>query len=267
MIEILTSRFILYAYLAIILIGFSAGYFGVFVVQRKLSFLGNGLAHAAFGGVALGILLDTQPIYIAIPFTIIVSILITYYKDKSNISGDTLTGVFFSFAFALGIIFLSLKETYTTDAFNYLFGSILSITSADLTILLLMSIITVLTFFRYWSRWAYSTFDYELAIADRLPVKFDNYILSICISLIIVLSLKIIGLVLISSYLVLPAAIARIYSKTFFQMTVLSMIIGIITGLIGIVLSVLIDLPTSAVIIALQSLVFVISLSLKPQKL
>lgn len=263
MIELLTSKFILFAYLAIILIGFSASYFGVFVVQRKLSFLGNGLAHAAFGGVALGILLDTQPIYIAIPFTIVISILITYFKEKSILSSDTLIGVFFSFAFALGIIFLSLKGTYTTDAFTYLFGSILSITTSDLIILALMACSTLLTFYKYWSRWAYSTFDNELAIADRLPVRSDNYVLSIAIALIIVVSVKIIGIVLISSYLILPAAIARIYSHTFFKMTILSIFIGIISGLISIILSIIIDLPTSAVIIVFQSLIFFVSLLIK----
>jgi len=263
MIELLTHKFIILAYIAIILVGFSASYFGVFVVQRRLSFLGNGLAHAAFGGVALGILLDTQPIYIAIPFTILISMIITYFKEKSTLSSDTLIGVFFSLAFALGIVFLSLKENYTTDAFAYLFGSILSINTEDITILGLMAIVTFLTFFKYWARWAYSTFDNELAIADRLPVRRDNYILSILISLIIVLSVKIIGVVLISSYLVLPAAIARLYSRTFFQMTIISIIVGISTGLISIILSVILDLPTSAVIIIFQSIVFLISITLK----
>lgn len=267
MIELLTSDFILYAYLAIILIGFSSSYFGVFVVQRKLSFLGNGLAHAAFGGVALGILLDTQPIYIAIPFTIFISLLITYFKEKSTLSSDTLIGVFFSFAFALGIIFLSLKETYTTDAFTYLFGSILSISNTDIIILSLIAIFSLITFFTYWSRWAYSTFDNELAIADRLPVRSDNYVLSVSIALIIVVSVKIIGIVLISSYLVLPAAIARLYSRTFFKMTILSIIIGILSGLVSIVLSVIIDLPTSAVIIVFQSSIFLVSLLIKKSKM
>ena len=263
MIELLSHKFIILAFIAIILVGFSAGYFGVFVVQRKLSFLGNGLAHSAFGGVALGILLNTQPIYIAIPFTIIISILITYFKENSSLSSDTLIGVFFSLAFALGIIFLSLKDTYTTDAFAYLFGSILSINNEDIIVLALMTIITILTFFKYWARWAYSTFDNELAIADRLPVRLDNYLLSVLIALIIVLSVKIIGIVLISSYLVLPAAIARIYSRTFFQMTILSIIIGITTGIISIIISVIMDLPTSAVIIIFQSIVFIISFIIK----
>lgn len=263
MIELLSHKFIIFAFIAVILIGFSASYFGVFIVQRRLSFLGNGLAHAAFGGVALGILLDTQPIYVAIPFTVLISILITYFKEKSSLSSDTLIGVFFSLAFALGIVFLSLKETYTTDAFTYLFGSILSINTEDIITLGLMAIITFLTFFKYWARWAYSTFDNELAIADRLPVRQDNYILSILISLIIVLSVKIIGIVLISSYLVLPGAIARLYSRTFFQMTILSIIIGITTGLISIVISVILDLPTSAIIIIFQSIVFLFSLILK----
>lgn len=258
LIELLFSSFVLKAMLVIILIGFSASYYGVFIVQRKMSFLGNGLAHSAFGGVALGILLDTQPLLIAIPFTILIALMIAYFKEKSELSNDALIGVFFSFAFALGIVFLSLKDTYTTDAFTYLFGSVLSVDTQDIFVSMLLVIFTIFTFFSYWNRWAYTTFDSDLAIADRIPVRKDNYILSVAISVAIVVAIKIIGIVLISSFIVLPATIARLISRTFFEMTVKSVVIGIVTGIIGIIISVIIDLPTSAIIILLQSLIFFI---------
>jgi ABC-type Mn2+/Zn2+ transport system permease subunit len=120
MIEIFSLPFIQRAAIAGVLIGFVTSYYGVFIVQRKLSFLGSGLAHSAFGGAALGLLLDTEPLWVALPFTIIISILIVYLKEKSKLSGDTSVGILFSVAVALGIIFLSLKKGYTNDAFTYL---------------------------------------------------------------------------------------------------------------------------------------------------
>jgi zinc transport system permease protein len=258
MIEIISLPFFYRALIVIILIGFTASYYGVFIVQRKMSFLGSGLAHSAFGGVALGILLSVQPLLIAIPFTLLFSIFITYFKEKSNLSNDTIIGIFFSIAVSLGIIFLSLKENYTTDAFTYLFGSLLSVQQIDVWTAGVLSILTISTFFTLWSRWAYATFDPELALTDKLPVKRDNYLLSAAISVTIVISIKIIGIILISAYIVLPAAISRMIAKTFLQMTILSIIIGILTGIIGLFISVLIDLPSGAVIVLFQSLILII---------
>jgi len=256
MFEIITQTFFINAFLVTILIGFVASYYGVFIVQRQMSFLGSGLAHSAFGGVALGILLGTQPLLVAVPFTILIALLIAYFKEKTSLSNDTLIGIFFSTAVALGIIFLSLKSSYTTDAFTYLFGSILSVNSTDIIASIILFIFTIIIYFAFWSRWAYSTFDVELATVDKLPVKFDNYILSVAVALTIVISIKVIGIILISAYIVLPASIARLISKTFYQMTIASIIIGILTGLIGLFISIFVDLPSGAVIVLLQSIIF-----------
>ena len=96
MIDLFSHPFIQRAFIGGILIGFLASYYGVFVVQRGLSFLGSGLAHAAFGGVALGLLLHTEPLWIAVPFTIFVALGITWVKDRTELSGDTAIGIFFS---------------------------------------------------------------------------------------------------------------------------------------------------------------------------
>jgi zinc transport system permease protein len=266
MIEIFSLPFFYRALIIIILLGFTASYYGVFIVQRKMSFLGSGLAHSAFGGVALGILLGLQPLWIAIPFTLLFSIFITYFKEKSELSNDTIIGIFFSIAVSLGIIFLSLKDNYTTDAFTYLFGSLLSVQSVDVYTALILAVITIGTFFKLWSRWAYSTFDAELAITDKIPVKRDNYLLSAAIAITIVISIKIIGIILISAYIVLPAAISRMISKTFLQMTILSVIIGIISGVIGLIISVIIDLPSGAVIVLFQSCLLIFIFILKSKK-
>ncbi len=260
MIDVLFMPFMIRAYIAGVMIGFLASYFGVFVVQRKMSFLGSGLAHSAFGGVALGLLLNTEPLIIAVPFTIIISLLISLLKEKTSLGTDTAIGILFSIAMALGIVFLALKKDFTTDAFAYLFGSIISVTATDLYISLSLLIITIFTIFKNWSRWAYATFDSELAITDRLPVAKDNYLLSALIALAVVVSVKLVGIVLISAYLVLPSASSRLISKTFFSMTVLSVIFGIVSSILGLILSVLFDIPSGATIILTQALIFFIAL-------
>ncbi|GIK22563.1 MAG: metal ABC transporter permease [Ignavibacteriota bacterium] len=255
MFEVFSIEFMQRALIAGVLVGFLSGYYGVFIVQRGLGFLGSGLAHAAFGGVALGVLLNQEPLWTAVPFTILVAIGITWVKDKTNLGGDTTIGIFFSVSMALGVIFIFLKRQYSTDAFNYLFGSILSVTNTDIIVPAVLIIITLLLF-PFWKRWAYSSFDRELAQADRIPVGLDDYLLSILISVTVVVSIKVVGIVLIAAFLVIPPASARLISRSFSRMTLLSIITGTITALIGLWISYYLDVPSGATIILLQAFVF-----------
>jgi zinc transport system permease protein len=242
-----------------VLVGFLASYYGVFVVQRGLSFLGSGLAHAAFGGVALGLLLESEPLWIAVPFTIVVAIGITWVKSKTLLGADTTIGIFFSVSMALGIVFLFMRRQYSVDAFTYLFGSILSVGFTDIIFTSLIVLLT-LFFLPFWKRWAYSSFDKELAQADRIPVLFDDYLLSVLIAVTVVVSIKLVGIVLIAAFLVIPAATARLLSKSFSRMTIVSVIIGVLSAIAGLWISYFIDIPSGAAIIILQAIIFFISL-------
>lgn len=258
--------FMLRALGAGILVAIMGSILSPFIVQRKMSFLGDGLAHAAFGGVALGLLLGFEPLWIAIPFTLFVSLGISWVKDNTNIEQDTSIGIFFAVSVALGVVFLSLKHSYTVDAYSYLFGSILSVSQFDLFISLIMTIITLILMYLFWGYWAYATFDIELAKADKLNVKRDDMILSALISLVIVLSVKLVGIVLIASFLVIPAASAKLVSKSFSQMCILSVIIGVSGSIIGLILSVYLDMPSGAIIILVQAFVFIIFTIFKLRK-
>lgn len=256
MFEMFTIPFMQRALIAGILVGFMGSYYGTFIVQRRMSFMGSGLAHAAFGGVALGLLLNTEPLWIAVPFTILVSVAIIFLKEKTRLEADTSIGILFSVSVALGIIFLSLKESYSTDAFVYLFGSILAVFPADIYIALVLSLITISTFYKLWGRWSYSSFDQELATTDLLPIQKDEYLLSILIALTIVISVKIVGIILIAAFLVIPAASSRLISSTFLKMTVASIIIGVATAMFGLWASFLVNVPSGAAIILIQAALF-----------
>ncbi len=259
MIELLSMPFIQRAIVAGALVGFMGGYYGTFAVQRKMSFLGGGLAHAAFGGVALGLLLQIEPLWAAAPFTVAVAILITAIEKKTELSADASIGILFAVSVALGIIFLSIKENYTADAFAYLFGSILTVGEADLWISSSVAFLTIISIFAFWSKWAYASFDPELAETDRLNVNAHNYVLSIMLALAVVSSIKLVGIILIASFLVIPATAAKMLAKTFFQTTVLSIIFGVFSALAGLALSIALDLPSGPTIILTQTLIFICS--------
>ena len=250
------------ALVAGILVGIVSSFYGVFVVQRSLSFLGSGLAHSAFGGIALGLLLKYEPLWIAVPFTIAVALGITWVKNRTHLGGDTAIGIFFSVSMALGIIFLFLRTQYSNDAFTYLFGSIIAVNIIDVYAAIALLIITIF-FSPFWKRWAYSSFDTELAKADGIPVVKDDYLLNILIAVTIVVAIKLVGIVLIAAFLVIPAASARLLSKSFSRMTVVSMIIGMLTVILGLFISYHINLPSGAVIILLQACVFFTALVLQ----
>lgn len=255
MIDILSLPFMQRALVAGVLVGGLASYYGVFVVQRRLSFLGIGLSHAAFGGVALGLLLQVNPMGIAVPFTVLVAIGINWTTEQGNVAGDTAIGVLFAVAVALGILFLSLRQTYTADAFAYLFGSILAVRPADLWIMSGLAVATLVVL-PLWGRWAYATFDRDLARADRVPVSRDDYVLVVLLAVTVVAAVKVVGIILAAAFLVIPAATARLLARTFRTMTGLAVAIGVVTALGGLVVSYLLDVPSGATIILAQAVLF-----------
>lgn len=250
------------AFMGGILVGLLASYFGPFVVQRKLAFLGSGLAHVAFGGVALGILLKTEPLITAVPFTIVIAIAIVWVREHSQLADDTSIGILFALSMALGIVFLAWSTGNSGDAFTYLFGSILAISTTDLWITGGLCVLMLSTF-PLWRSWTYATFDRNLALADRIPVRLHDYAMAVGLAVTTVVSIKLVGIVLMSAFFVLPAATARIVSATFTQMTIYTAIIGVGSVILGLYAAYFGDLPGGAGIILVQTSLFGLALALR----
>jgi zinc transport system permease protein len=258
MFEPFSFPFMQRAFTAGLMIGILGSFFGVFVVQRKMSFLGNGLAHSALGGVALGILIGVNPLFTTIPFTLVTAVAMVYIKNQTKLSYDTVIGIMLSFTVALGVIFLSINQNYSADAYSYLFGSILAVAPVDLWISGALLAVSTIIGYLYWSRWAYAAFDSELAQSDKINVLRDDFLLTLFIALVIVVSIKIVGILLISAFIVIPAAAARQISRSFLSMTIISIIIGVISSFVGLYISFIVDMPSGAMIIMLQILIFLI---------
>jgi zinc transport system permease protein len=244
-----------------------AGLLGVFVVQRGLAFLGDGLAHASFGGIALGALVAygvgtfgilDEPLVVALPFTLVVSLGIAAVRDRTDLSSDTAIGVFFALSVALGVMFLSLipPDRNVVDVWHLLFGSILAVGPRDLWIILGVAAVTLTVLTALWGRLGYATFDPELAQTDGVAVRRLEYALFALAAVVVVVSAQVVGVVLMASYLVIPAAAARLLARSLGRMTVLSLAFGILSTVAGLMISYGLDVPSGSTIVLVQSALF-----------
>lgn len=270
LLHLFSFAFMQRALLAGLAIAIISGIAGTFVVQRGLSFLGDGLAHASFGGIALGALVAAfsgesgilqYPLTLAVPFTLLVALGIAFVRDRTQLGSDTVIGVFFAVTVALAVLFVSIvpPERSTVDVFSLLFGSILAVSVTDLWVILGVFALSVTSLCLLWPRLAYATFDSELAQTDGVPVRLLEYLLFGLTALIVVVSAQVVGVVLMAAYLVIPAAAARLSSRSLASMTLRAVIIGLVSTMAGLLLSYWLNVPSGSVIILSQALLFVIA--------
>ena len=238
---------------------------GVFVVQRGLAFLGDGLAHAAFGGIAIGLYMGAsveRAVWIAIPFTAMIALGIGFVLRRTQLRGDVATGVFFSFSFALGVLFLGLRTATDrqVDVESLLFGSMLAVSPEVLKVVLLVSALALTLTFVLWSRFAYAIFDAELAAISGVPVAVLEYLLLAQTAVVVVVAVKTVGVVLVSSFVVIPAATARLVATTLIRATIGALVIGMLGAVLGLIVSYHFDTPTAATIILIHSAGFALAL-------
>ncbi len=271
--EVLAFGFMQRALAAGLLVALMAGLLGTFVVQRRLSFLGDGLAHAAFGGMGLGAfvvvsagLLEAgflrDPLWVAIPFSVVAALGIAFVRDRTQLSSDTAIGVFFAVSVALGVLFFSRippDADLGVDVLDLLFGSILAVRQSELVAIAVTAVLVLATLGATWGRLAYATFDDELARTDGVRTRALEYLLFAVAALVVSVSAVVVGIVLMAAYLVIPAATARLWSRTLAGTSVRAMTIGALTTVTGVLASFLIDVPTGSAIILTQATVFVMA--------
>lgn len=239
---------------------------GVFIVQRGLAFLGDGLAHAAFGGIAIGLYLGASvehAVWIAVPFTAIVSLGIGFVLRRTTLRGDVATGVFFSFSFALGVLFLGLRKASDRqiDVESLLFGNMLVVSPDVLHVVIAVAVIALVITVLLWSRLAYAIFDPELAAISGVPVAVLEYLLLAQTACVVVVSVKTVGVVLVSSFVIIPAATARLVGTTLARTAILAVAIGLAGTALGLFASYHLDAPAAATIILLHCIGFALALA------
>ena len=232
---------------------------GIFLVLRKMSLIGDGLSHVSFGAIALGLLFGVFPFYVAVPVVMIASVLILKISEKAKVYGDAAIGIVSAFGIAGGVIIASMSGGFNVDLFGYLFGNILAISNVEVILSVILSLIVLLVIYLfYWDLFS-ATFDEEYAKTTGIKTNFINILLTLLTAITVVLSVKMVGVMLVSALLILPAVTALQISKGFKIAMIIGSIFSLISVLLGITFSFLFDLPTGAMVVMINILFFIIS--------
>ena len=239
-----------------VMIGLLTAVIGVYVVLRGMSFVGAGVAHASFGGVAVGFLLGADPLWAAVVFCLAVAWGIGAVTRRGGVKEDTAVGIFFASTMAFGVLLVGLMHGYNVDLFSYLFGSILAVTAADLRMVLGVGALVLLTAALLYKEFLFITFDPETARVNGVPEPVLYYLLLALIALTIVVSIKVVGIVLVSALLVTPAAAAYQLSRSFGKMMALSAVFGVLSVLAGLVASYYLNTASGATVVLTATTIF-----------
>jgi zinc transport system permease protein len=241
---------------------------GVFIVQRGLGLLSDGLAHATFGGLALGLLLGAstdRAIGVALPFTVAIALGIQYVRRHTRLGGDVATGVFFAVSFAAGILFLGLRSSHAApvNVEGLLFGSLLAVSPEALAVILAVAVLVFAVLAWLGPRLAYATFDPELATLSGVPVAALEYALLALTALVVVVGVKTVGVVLVSAFVVIPAATANLLGRSQAGITLLAVLLGVSGTAFGLFASYHLNVATGATIILTLGACFFLALVLR----
>lgn len=239
---------------------------GVLVTARGLAYLGDGLSHAAFGGIALGMFLGlSTPLVLAIPFTALAAIAIGALRRRGGLRSDVAMAILFAVCFAAGVVLLrKAKRTQSTfDPEQLLFGNILLVGSDDLTIVLGIAGVVLVFMVFGWTRIAYATFDEELARLSGIEVGWLESALLALLAAVVVAAIRLAGVVLVSAFLVIPAAAGRLLGRTLGGVVGWAMLAGIAGVLTGFVVAHQLEWPEGASIVLTLALMFAIAVGFR----
>ncbi|MCD6553677.1 MAG: metal ABC transporter permease [Anaerolineae bacterium] len=266
MLELLSYTFMQRALIAGALIGALCAVIGVYVVLKGLSFIGAGIAHASFGGVALGFLLGVNPVLTAVVFCLLTAWGIGLVSRKGQIKEDTAVGIFFASTMALGILLIGLMRGYNVDLFGYLFGSILAVTPQDVWVTIGLGAAVLGVVGLLFKELLFITFDPEMAEVTGVPAGKLYFLLLSLIAVTVVVSIKVVGIILVSALIVTPAAAAYQLTEDFRRMMALSVVFGVGSTVGGLLLSYWLNTASGATIVLLATLAFFVAAMCSPRR-
>lgn len=266
MIEILSSGFMQKAMFVGLIVSLVSGLVSVFVVLRKMSFIGAGISHAAFGGVAIGFFAGINPMVTAVIYCIAIALGIEFMNRRGKVSADASIGIFFASSMALGIVLIGLAREYTIDLFGYLFGNILAITREEVLLSLLVAVAVIGVITLFLKEMFMTTYNEEIARVSGVPVRAINTMFLIALSVTIVISIKVVGIILISALLVIPGATAQLFAKNLYFMIGVSCGVAVISTILGLILSYQFDLAPGGTIVLTATVIFLAALFLKRKR-
>lgn len=255
-IRILDQPFMLRAIYGGVLVSLLCGVIGIFTTLKKESFISDGIAHASLAGVAIGVLVSGEPVLLAMVLGVIMAIIITYIKHNTNIAIDSAIGIVYPFLFSIGVLLLFVERQFRGELETFIFGSVVTISNLDILYLLVVSVITLTAMFILYKEFLFAAFDKDFAKLSGINISRNEYILNILTAMTVVVSVKLVGIVLVTALIVVPAAHAKLHARKFSDMLPVVIIHSVSSFLIGIFLS--LHVPPGPVIIIVSTVLFVI---------
>ena len=251
------------ALFAIFIAGIMLAEVGTLMVLENFTFAAAGITHVAFAGVTLFLLLGLQPLVGAFVFAILSAILMWYFSEHREVHLDTAMGILFAFFMGLAILFMGLSKGYSGEAISYLFGSVLTVGPTDIYLLVLAFVLVQIFLLVYHKDLFLILLNRELARAGGVDIKMISLLFLILLAIVLTLTMKILGALLVLGMAVMPAVIGLRVGRSFIKAVVYSGIFGGILGFTGVVVSLLINTPPSATVIIISFLVMGIIVLLK----
>jgi len=263
LLHFLSFSFIQRAYIAGGFIAILCAVLGLFLVLRKLSLIGDGLSHVSFGAIALGLFFGFYPFYVAVPLVLLSSFLILKLTEKAKIYGDAAIGIFSSVGIAGGVILASLSRGFNVDLFSYLFGNILAISAGEVIFSIILSVVVLIVIWFFYNDLFSVTFDESYAKATGIKTGAVNAVLISLTAVTVVLAIKVVGIMLVSALLIMPAVAALQISKGFKSAMFISALFAVISVLVGITVSFFLNIPAGGAVVMVNAFILLLSFIFK----
>jgi len=261
--EILQYGFMVRALEAGIVIAAVAPLIGIFLVLRRYSLIADTLSHVSLAGIAAGLLLGWNPMLTAVAAAVIASLGIERLRASKRVYGETALSLFLSGSLALAIVILGLAHGVNANLFNYLFGSIVTVTAGDVRTILALAAAVVVTLLCLYHELKFMAFDEEAARVSGVPVSAVNLIFTVLTAVTVALSIPIVGVLLISALIVIPVITALQFRKGFLPTLMIAELVSLLSVIAGIVLSFYLDLAAGGTIVLLMMAIFAVTLIFK----
>jgi zinc transport system permease protein len=239
-----------------ILTGLMGGMLGSFTILRQLSFFSDALGHSALLGISIGVLLGINPTAVLLPFAVIFALGVTYLLEKTQLWTDALLNIVYSSSLAIAVILLTFVGTYTGGLSNLLFGDILAVRQADLVFSVVLLVACTLFIGLTLRTQMLLTLHEPLAISKGVSVSIHRTIFIVLLALVVGISIRAIGVLLISAFVVIPACASRLISRKFSHYVILSALIGAVSAVLGMILSAWFNFPSGPSIVVTQLAIF-----------
>jgi zinc transport system permease protein len=246
------------AIVAGVLMGVLCGFLGSFVALRQLSFFSHAVGHAALVGIAIGVLLQLDPTWTLLPFTLLFGIAVLYLIDQTDLWSDSILNIVLSGALAIGVILTSFIKGYRGNLMGVLFGDILAVNPTDLWITLFLLVVSVVILLSTLRQQILLTLNQAVAKVQGISIQFHRYLFVVLLSLTVAVAIKAVGILLVNAFLVIPASTAKLLSHQFKPYLILSVVLGALSSIAGMLVSGALNFPSGPSVVLVQFCLFLV---------